>query len=107
MNEPERFYIPLSPAEESAVRERVSKRIAQHYKETSEEFMTEDIRIALGLPEGRERLAFYRTTNQAWWNTIAQVNPNRARFLANDWRSLRRRYGPPPPMLDTFGMGPA
>jgi hypothetical protein len=50
-----------------------------------------------GLDEvsGRERLAFYRSKDQAWWDQLAAVYPNSAWQHALDFIQLSRRYGPP------------
>ena len=92
----DRFYIPLTSDQEKTVRNRASKRIGEYWKRSSEEFFEN----LIGLDErtGRERIAFYRSTSQPFWDRLSETRPDRARILGRDWMILRRKY-PLPPML--------
>lgn len=72
------------------VSDKVAKRLAEHVKATFDYYL-EHMPGLTGL-SGRERLAFYRSTDQAYWDTLANVNLYEAVNRMKDWQALNRRY---------------
>ena len=84
------FYWPLSAAQNRTVTERVSKRLAERFKENYEAWL--DDPLVLRRLSGRELLAFYRMQGPEWWMELAATYPERARYHARVWMALRHKY---------------
>ena len=86
-------YWPLTPEEDRRVRAEVIDPLVERSKTNFNELLT-------GLPgrenvTGREQLAFYRSTDEAYWAGLMGSYPQLAAASLRDWARLSHLYGEP------------
>jgi len=88
-----RYYWPMTDAQRQKVNARAGKRLAERFKAAYEGFP--ELMPFIDERSGRERLAFYRSTDQEWWDNLIAADWQQAHTRLLDWAALSRRYGPP------------
>jgi len=88
-----RYYWPLTNEQRQEVNKRAAKRLNERFMSRYAGFP--ELMPLIDKRTGRERLAFYRTTDQAWWDNLMMENSWEAEIRLHDWDALQRRYGPP------------
>ena len=79
----------MTPEVFQEVSDNVAKRLAKHGKDM-DAYLLEHM-PGLEKKSGREKLAFYRTTDQPYWDRLASVNLARAVSNMREWAALSRK----------------
>ena len=82
---------PMSPKTFTEVSDKVAKRLAEHVTDVDKFYI--EYMPGLTKKSGREKLAFYRTTDTDYWSRLAEVNLARAGSNMREWASLQRKFG--------------
>ena len=98
-----RYRWPLSPQQDRDVRVRVSKRLLERHNRNWD--ARDEEWPILERPSGREELAFYRSSDLAWWEQLAETYPDEARRRVRTWAALTKRYGPAVPVVGPTSNG--
>ena len=81
---------PMSPKVFQEVSDKVAKRLAEHVTDVDKFYV--EYMPGLTKKSGREKLAFYRTTDEAYWERLSSINMARAKANLAEWSTLVRRY---------------
>ena len=84
------YYYVLTPEQDRRVREKVVARLVERSRKNFEELL--DHMPGLKKVSGRERLAFYRSKDEAWLMQLATSYPDVARSVLRDRSMLLTRY---------------
>mgnify|MGYP001613215709 CR=1 FL=1 len=79
----------MTPEVFQEVSDSVAKRLAKHVKDV-DSYLLEHM-PGLEKKSGREKLAFYRSTDQMYWDRLAMVNLARAVSNMLEWAALTRK----------------
>lgn len=83
------IYFPLEQKRDVKVRAAVSERLAARSKANHEAW---ELLPGMKLLSGRERLAWYETKDENYWQGIALTHPAEAHASLLDFASLAREY---------------
>ena len=86
MNQQQPFMYPMDSATNKEISDAAVARAVKHLDDMFDYYLKHT--PGLTQKSGRERLAFYRTTDQAYWDQLAQVNLSRAKHNMMDWAAL-------------------
>ena len=87
------YLYPMTEEAMKEVGQNVADRISAYVKE-SQAYLFEHMPFVED-KSGREKLAFYRTTDAAYWENLARTNRDYAKAKILEWAALVRRYGQP------------
>ena len=87
---PTPFLFPMTGEDFKEISEKLGKRISKEMKELGDYLL--DHMPGLDQKSGREKLAFYRTTDAAYWERLTAINRDRAKSNLLEWGALSRRY---------------
>ena len=83
------FLYPVENKVLKEISDDVAKRLSDFVTE-SQEYLMEHMPL-LDPKSGREKLAFFRTTDPLYWENLVRTNPAWAKSKIMEWASLVRR----------------
>lgn len=84
-----KFIYPMTPEEFETVSDAVVEQLTEHVRQAFDYYV--DNFPGITKRSGAQRLAFYRSTDQAYWDRLAATNPMWAKHNLMDWIALTRR----------------
>ena len=84
------YFHPIDHEQDVEIREELVKLVRERSKANFD--WLQDNMPGLEKSSGRERLAFYRETDDLYWEELAATYPDLARAALMDWAQLSKRY---------------
>lgn len=81
----------MTPEEFEEVSDNVAKRLSDDAREADDYFL--EHMPGLTRKSGPERLAFYRSQPEEYWQQLTATNPRQAKLRMRDWMALSAREG--------------